>query len=325
MQIVDTGSPIIMISPVENQAHITEATIVQEWQVQDAGAQVDPYDHGISPQQIIENSDYRASTGFRSLSNDFGTTIVGFNTHSTSILAQFDKDTRRDENKHFGYLVNYKFQSDEDCSSDEHLVMMVLFYLHLMKIAVKTCYVTNLGLRLQRPNEARPTSTEKGKETRSSPSTTPQYTPDLSPECSSLALQTMDTGSLITMISLVENQANISEATIVQESQVQNAGVRVDPHDHGISPQQIIGNSDYRASTGFRSLSYDFGMTIMGFNTHSTSIPAQSNNDTRRDENKHFGYLVNYKFQSDEDCSSDEHLVMMVLFYLHLRTPRYII
>ena len=44
-----------------------------------------------------------------------------------------------------------------------------------------------------------------------------------------------------------------------------------------------------------------------------------------RDENKHFGYLLNYKFQSNEDCSSDEYLVMMVLFYLHLRTPRYMI
>ena len=47
----------------------------------------------------------------------------------------------------------------------------------------------------------------------------------------------------------------------------------------------------------------------MGFNTHSTRIPTQSDKDTKRDENKHFGYLMNYKFQSDKDCSSDEHLI----------------
>ena len=47
---------------------------------------------------------------------------MGFNSHSTGILAQSDKDTRRDENKHFRYFVNYKFQSHEDCSSDEHLM-----------------------------------------------------------------------------------------------------------------------------------------------------------------------------------------------------------
>ena len=97
-------------------------------------------------------------------------------------------------------------------------------YLHLMKIDVETYYVPNPGLPLQQPNEARQTNTEKGKETRSSPSTTPRYTLDPSPERLSLALQTMDTQSSITMISPVENQPDITEATAIQESQVHDAG-----------------------------------------------------------------------------------------------------
>ncbi|KAK9225906.1 hypothetical protein WN943_010951 [Citrus x changshan-huyou] len=276
-RIVDTRSPIIMISPVENQADITKAVQVQD----DFGMTIvgfNTHSTGLRRSRVV-------SSGCRS-TDDFGTTIVGFNTHSIGIPAQSDKDTKRDENKHFGYLLNYKFQSNEDCSSDEHFMddgsflfapedteihdlnpdfsvtqqhSLETCYLHLMKIAVETCCVTNLGLRPQRLNGAHPGL-----------------------ERSSLALQTVDTGFSIIMISPVENQVDITKVTVVQESQVQDAGARVDPYDHGISPYQIIENSDYRVSTGFRSLSDDFGTTVVGFNTHSTCIPAQSDKDTRK-------------------------------------------
>lgn len=47
----------------------------------------------------------------------------------------------------------------------------------------------------------------------------------------------------------------------------------------------------------------------MGFNTHFTGIPSQSDKYTKRDENKHFEFLMNYKFKSNKDCSSDKHLM----------------
>ncbi|KAH9705208.1 Fe2OG dioxygenase domain-containing protein [Citrus sinensis] len=75
--------------------------------------------------------------------------------------------------------------------------------------AIETCYVANPGFCPQRPNGARQTSTEKGKETRSP----------------------------ITIISPVENQADITEATAIQESQVQDTGAWVDLHDHGRGPR----------------------------------------------------------------------------------------
>ena len=45
---------------------------------------------------------------------------MGLKTHSTNISTQFDEEISWDENKHFRYLVNYKFHSYEDRSSDEY-------------------------------------------------------------------------------------------------------------------------------------------------------------------------------------------------------------
>lgn len=45
----------------------------------------------------------------------------------------------------------------------------------------------------------------------------------------------------------------------------------------------------------------------MGFKTHSIDIPTQSDEEINADENKHFMYLVNYKFHRYEDRSSNEY------------------
>ena len=45
----------------------------------------------------------------------------------------------------------------------------------------------------------------------------------------------------------------------------------------------------------------------MDFKTHSTDIPTQSDEEISGDENKHFRYLVNYKFNSYKDHSSNEY------------------
>lgn len=48
-------------------------------------------------------------------------------------------------------------------------------------------------------------------------------------------------------------------------------------------------------------------MRVVGFKTHSTDIPTQSDEEISGDENKHFRYLVNYKFPSYEDHILDEY------------------
>ena len=96
----------------------------------------------------------------------------------------------------------------------EKIPPFCIFYKHLGH-AIETCYAANQGFRPQRPNGTCQTNMEKGKETRSSPSATPRYTLDSSRKCSRLALQIVDIGSSITMISPMENQADIIEATAV--------------------------------------------------------------------------------------------------------------
>ena len=116
-----------MISPVENQANDMGPTVTQELipdsqdiRTQDSGAQFEPSDQdSISP---AEHWDFRSSGLYKIsiLSDDFGTRVVGFKTHSTDIPTQSDEEISGDENKHFRYLVNYKFHSYEDRISDEY-------------------------------------------------------------------------------------------------------------------------------------------------------------------------------------------------------------
>ena len=47
---------------------------------------------------------------------------------------------------------------------------------------------------------------------------------------------------------------------------------------------------------------------VLSFKTHSTDIPTQSNEEISGDENKHFRYLMNYKFYNNENRSLDEYL-----------------
>lgn len=75
-----------------------------------------------------------------------------------------------------------------------------------------------------------------------------------------------------------------------------------------MSLEQSIWTLDHRVSIGFLSLSDDFGIIVVGFKTRSIDIPSRSDKQINRDENKHFRYLVNYKFHSYEDRSSDEYL-----------------
>ncbi|KDO40252.1 hypothetical protein CISIN_1g0311052mg, partial [Citrus sinensis] len=97
-----------------------------------------------------------------------------------------------------------------------------------------------------------------------------------------------------------------------------DSGAQVELSDPGVSLRQTIRTLDYRASKCFRSLSDDFGMTVVGFNTHSTDIPTQSDDDNSGDELQHFRYLVNYNFITTKTTSSR---AMMIPSCLHLRTP----